>query len=57
MKERLASFGNKNDTFEVILRRIYELAVKEQFKNFMMSSPGFIPIDEAIARHNKKWRE
>ena len=55
MKERLASFGNKNDTFETILKRIYGLAVKEQLRDFMMSSDGFISIDEAIERHNKRW--
>ena len=55
MRERLASFGSKNDTFDVILRRIYDLAVKEQLRDFLMSAPGFISIDEAIERHNEKW--
>ena len=54
-KEQIASFGNKNDTFDVILKRIYGLAVKEQFRNFMMSAPGFIPIDEAIKEAEEKW--
>ena len=57
MKERLASFGNKNDTFETILKRIYGLAVKEQLRDFMMSSPRFIPIDEAIREAEEKWPE
>ena len=57
MKEQLASFGNKNDTFETILRRVYNLAVKEQLRDFLMSSEGFISIDEAIDRHNKKWQK
>jgi len=55
MKGKLASFGSKGDTFETILRRIYALAVKEQLREFLMSSGGFISIDEAIKRHNKKW--
>jgi len=55
MKEQLASFGNKNDTFETILRRVYNLAVKEQLRDFLMSSEGFISIDEARKELNKKW--
>ena len=55
MKEQLASFGNKNDTFETILRKVYSLAVKEQLRDFLMSSEGFIPIEEAIREAEKKW--
>jgi len=57
MKEMLATFGNKNDTFETILRRIYNLAVKEQLRDFLMSSKGFIPIEEAIKEAEEKWPE
>ena len=55
MKEKLASFGNKNDTFETILKRIYELAVKEQLRDFLMSSEGFIPLDEARKEVEREW--
>jgi len=55
MKEMLATFGNKGDTFEAILRRIYNLAVKEQLREFLMSSEGFIPIDKAIKEAEEKW--
>tara|TARA_Y100000310_G_scaffold176278_1_gene176420 strand:+ start:299 stop:505 length:207 start_codon:yes stop_codon:yes gene_type:complete len=55
MKEQLASFGSKSDTFETILRRVYALAVKEQLRDFLMSDEGFISIDEAIAEADKKW--
>lgn len=47
MKEQLASSGNKNDTFESILKRVYNLAVKEQLREFLMSSEGFISLDDA----------
>jgi predicted CopG family antitoxin len=55
MKEKLASFGSKNETFETILQRVYSLAVKEQFRDFVMNAKGFIPIDEAIKEAEKKW--
>lgn len=54
LKEKIASFGAKNETFEIILRRLYDLAVKEQLRDFLMSSEGFISIDEAIERHKQK---
>lgn len=55
MKEKLASFGNKNETFETILQKVYSLAVKEQLRDFLMNSKGFIPINDAIKEANKKW--
>ena len=55
MKEKIASFGSKSDTYEVILGRIYSLAVREQLREFLMSSEGCISIDEARKRLNKKW--
>lgn len=55
MKEKLSSFGTKNETFETILQRVYSLAVKEQLRDFLMNSKGFIPIDDAIKEANKKW--
>jgi len=45
----------KGESFEVILRRIYALAVKEQLRQFLMSDKGFIPIEDAIKEAEKKW--
>jgi len=55
VKEQLASFGSKGDTFDTILRRVYAFAVKEQLRDFLMSSEGFISIDEARKELDKKW--
>jgi predicted CopG family antitoxin len=55
MKEKISSFGSKNETYDDILKRIYSLAVKEQLRDFLMSSKGFVSIDEAIKEANKKW--
>ena len=54
-KEKISSFGLKGESYDTILRRIYSLAVKEQLRNFLMSSEGFIPIEEAIKEADKKW--
>ena len=57
MKDKLASFGSKHDTFESILRKIYSLAVKEQLREFLMSEDHCISIDEALKEAKKKWAE
>jgi len=52
-KELLNSFGTKEDTYEDIIKRMYKLAVKEQLRDFLFSSEGFISLDEARKRVNK----
>ena len=56
-KDNLASFGSKNETYDTILKRIYNLAVKENLREFLMNSDGYISIDEAIKQHKEKWPE
>lgn len=54
-KDKLNTFGGKEDTYDIILNRMYELAVKEQLKEFLLSSKTTISLDEARKRHAKKW--
>ena len=56
-KELIGTFGSKEDTYDDIIRRMYKLAVKEQVTEFLMSSEGTIPIDEAIKRAKKRWQK
>lgn len=56
-KSLIGTFGTKEDTYEDIIKRMYELAVKEQLHEFLMSSENTIPIDEAIKRAKKKWQK
>ncbi len=55
MKNKLASFGSKEDTYEVILNRIYSLAVKEQLREFLMSSDGCVSLEEFRKEIEEKW--
>ncbi len=55
MKEKLGSFGNKGESYEEILKRIYGLAVKEQLREFLMSEKGFVPIEKAIEEADARW--
>ena len=55
MKDRIASFGSKNDTYEIILSRIYSLAVKEQLRDFLMSSKECISLGEFKKEIEEEW--
>jgi len=54
-KTLISTFGTKEDSYEDIIKRIYELAVKEQLKEFLLSSENTITLDEARKKHVKKW--
>ena len=54
-KDLISTFGAKGETFETIVRRLYDLAVKEQLRQFLMPSDKYIPIDEAIREAEEKW--
>ena len=54
-KDKISSFGVKGESYDVILKRIYSYAVKEQLRRFLMSDEGFIPIEDAIKEADKRW--
>ena len=54
-KELIGTFGTKEDTYEDIIKRMYSMAVKEQLRQFLMSSEGTLTLDEARVRLSKKW--
>jgi len=54
-RDKISSFGVKGESYEVILKRIYSLAVKEQLREFLLSSKGIISIEEAGKELDKKW--
>ena len=56
-KELIGTFGAKEDTYEDIIKRMYQMAVKEQLRDFLMSSKGTMTIEEARKRHAERWRK
>ena len=46
-KELITTFGTKKDTYEQIIKRMYDLAVKEQLREFLMSSKDTVSLEEA----------
>ncbi|MEK6905595.1 MAG: hypothetical protein AABX24_04295 [Nanoarchaeota archaeon] len=54
-KKLISTFGSKEDTYEVIIKRMYDFAVKEQLREFLLSSEDTLSIDEARKELNKRW--
>ena len=54
-KDLISTFGTKKDSYESIILKLYKLAVKEQLREFLMSSENTISLEEARKRHAKKW--
>lgn len=46
-KELISSWGLKGDSYDDIVRRLYDKAVKDQLREFLMSSKDCISIEEA----------
>lgn len=54
-KDKISSFGVKGESYDSIIRRIYSFAVKEQLRDFLLSSEGTISVEKARKELNKKW--
>lgn len=54
-KEKIASFGSKGDSYNQILERLYEMAVKVQLRDFLMSSAKTVSIKEARKEVEAQW--
>ncbi|HLD15844.1 MAG TPA: hypothetical protein VJB94_04680 [Candidatus Nanoarchaeia archaeon] len=54
-KKKISSFGAKGESYEDILKRIYNMAVKTQVREFLMSSEDAVSIEEARKEVEKKW--
>ena len=54
-KDKISSFGVKGESYDKIIKRIYFLAVKEQLKEFLLSSKNTISIKEAREELNETW--
>jgi hypothetical protein len=46
-KDLISSFGTREETYEDIVKRMYNLAVKEQLREFLYESKDTVTIKEA----------
>ena len=54
-KQLIGTFGSKEDTYEEIILRMYDLATKEQLREFLLSSEDTISLAEARKELDKLW--
>lgn len=52
-KDLVGTFGRKEDTYEQIIKKMYNMAVKTQLREFLMSSEGTVSLEEARKIINK----
>lgn len=55
MKEKLRTFGKSGESYDDILRRMYEATKKNMLLQFLYDDSDSISIDEAIAESRKRW--
>jgi len=55
LKSKIAELGLKGETYEQIIRRIYQAALKTQLRELLMSSENTITLEEARKEIERKW--
>ena len=54
-KQKISSFGSKGESYDVILQRLYNMAVKVQLREFLMASGNTVSLKEARKEVETQW--
>jgi predicted CopG family antitoxin len=57
MKEKLKNLGRAGESYEDVIRRLYELGSKQILMTYLYDTSDSLPIDEAIKQAKKRWQE
>jgi len=57
IKERIREFGMMGENYSDVILRLLESARERRLQDFLMSSDGCVPIEDAIAEAKRKWPE
>jgi predicted CopG family antitoxin len=57
MKEKLRTIGKGGETYDDIIRKMYELTRKNLLLNFLYDDTDCVSIDYAINEAKKKWQK
>jgi len=55
MKENLRNLGRAGDSYDDILRKMYEATKKHLLLQYLYDTSNGVSIDEAIAEARKRW--
>ena len=57
LKEKIATFGIKGESYSEIIERIYEAAIKTQIRDLLMNEENTISAKEALEKAKKRWQK
>ena len=57
VRDKIKEFGNKGDTYDNILNKLYESAKQRQLQDLLMDTDKCIPVEEALKRAKKRWQK
>lgn len=57
LRDKIKEFGQKGDSYDTILNKWYESAVKTQLSNILFDESDSISIEEALNNSKNKWSE
>lgn len=57
MKQKLKNLGRTGDSYEDVIRRMYEVTRKNILLAYLYDTSDSVPIDEAIAQAREKWQK
>jgi predicted CopG family antitoxin len=57
LKENLKNLGRAGDSYEDVIRRMYEMTKKNLLLTYLYDASDSIDINDAIAEAKKKWQK
>lgn len=57
LKEKLRNLGRAGDSYEDVIKRMYEMTRKNMLMAYLYDLSDSVPISEAIAEARKKWQK
>jgi predicted CopG family antitoxin len=57
LKEKIRNLGRTGDSYEDVIRRMYETTSKHLLLSYLYDESDSVSIDEALARARKRWPE
>ncbi|MBI2137154.1 hypothetical protein HYU12_01400 [Candidatus Woesearchaeota archaeon] len=57
LKDKLRNLGRAGDSYEDVIRRMYEMTRKNMLMAYLYDLSDSVTIDEAIAEARKKWQK
>ena len=57
MKENLKNLGRTGDSYEDVIRRMYEISKKQILLNYLYDTSESVSVDEAIREAKQQWQK